>query len=206
MVTDDHIVSIADGIEQGRGIFDNLRKAMAYIVSMHVTIVGLALLPLAVPDWPLVLLPLQVALLELIIDPACSVVFQAEKHDPQVMERPPRRPGAPILGRPVLVISLIQGVVVLVVLVMVYLGAVWGDRPPEVVRSVTFCALALSNLGLILVNRSWRLSAVTALARRRNTALPWILVGTAVGLTTLMAVPGLREALGFGPLTATNDW
>lgn len=204
VVTDDHIVSIADGIEQGRGIFDNLRKAMAYIVSVHVTIVGLALLPLAVTDWPLVLLPLQIALLELIIDPACSVVFQAEQHDPQVMQRPPRPPGAPILGRSAFSISALQGVSVLAAVFVVYLAAVVGDRSPEVVRSVTFTALALSNLSLILVNRSWRLSALAALRQRRNGALPWILGGTVAGLTVLMTVPPARHALGFGALTVAD--
>jgi len=204
VVTDDHIVSIADGIEQGRGIFDNLRKAMAYIVSVHVTIVGLALLPLAVSHWPLVLLPLQIALLELIIDPACSVVFQAEQHDPQVMEHPPRRPGAPILGRGALVISLAQGASVMAAVVAVYLAAVAQGRPPDEVRSVTFTALALSNLCLILVNRSWRLSVVDALMQRRNRTLPWIVAATIGTLSVLMTVPGVRDALGFGPVRATD--
>ena len=78
VITDDDFTSIVGGIRQGRGIFDNLRKAMSYVIAVHLPIVGMSLIPVFVADWPLVLLPVQIAFLELIIDPACSVVFEAE--------------------------------------------------------------------------------------------------------------------------------
>jgi Ca2+-transporting ATPase len=95
VITDDDFASIAGGIRQGRGIFDNLRKAMAYIIAVHVPIFGMTLIPVFVPSWPLVLLPVQIAFLQLVIDPACSIVFESEQIDPNVMDRPPRRVGEP---------------------------------------------------------------------------------------------------------------
>ena len=88
VITDDDFGSIVSGIRQGRGIFDNLRKAMAFVVAVHVVIFGMCLVPVMGPTWPLVLLPIQIALIELIIDPACSVVFEAEEIDPRIMEQP----------------------------------------------------------------------------------------------------------------------
>ena len=200
VITDDDIGSIAEGVRQGRGIFDNLRKAMAYIIAVHVSIFGMVLLPLFVPDWPLVLLPIQLALLELVIDPACSVVFEAEEHDPQLMNRPPRRIGAPIFGRLTLTVAALQGVGVLVAVAAVYLWSVAAGDADDRTRSLTFAALVFGNLLLIIVNRSWRLSAARTFVERRNPMLKWIL-GITLSVTVLVLfVPVLRRAFGFGPV------
>jgi len=198
VITDDDFTSIVAGIRQGRGILDKLRKAMAYIVAVHVVIFGMSLIPVLGPTWPLVLLPLQIALLELIIDPACSIVFEAEQPDPAVMERPPRGLGEPVLGRRVLVISLLQGLGVLLAVLAVYWWALGSGRHDGQVRSVTLGALVLGNLSLILVNRSWRLSVWRSFIERRNRALPWILVGGIGLLVLVLVVPVARDALRLG--------
>ena len=200
VLTDDDFTSIAAGIRQGRGIYANLRKAMAYILAVHVPIIGMSLVPLLVADWPLVLMPVQIAFLELIIDPACSIVFEAEEVDPTIMDQPPRRPGEPVFGRSVIAVSALQGLSVLVGVLGVYLWALASDRPAEVVRSVTFTTLVAANLALILVNRSWRLSIGRTLRERRNAALPWVLGAAVVLLTALLTVPPLREAFDLGPV------
>ena len=200
VLTDDDFASIAGGIRQGRGIFDNLRKAMAYIIAVHVPIIGMSILPLFVNRWPLVLLPTQIAFLELIIDPACSVVFEAEEIDPKIMELPPRTPGEPMFGRRVLTIAALQGISVLAAVVGVYLWSVFGDRPEQTVRSITFATLVLSNLGLILVNRSWRLPVWRTFVERRNHTLKWILGLAGALLVALLTVPGLRNVFNFGPI------
>ena len=105
VITDDDFSSIVGGVRQGRGIFDNLRKAMSYIIAVHVPIAGMSLIPVFVARWPLVLMPVQIAFLELIIDPACSVVFEAEPVDPKIMDLPPRGLGEPMFGRRVLTIA-----------------------------------------------------------------------------------------------------
>ena len=95
---DDDFSSIVKANRLGRRIFDNLRKAMAYILAVHVPIVGLSLLPVLL-KWPLVLFPVHIVFLELIIDPACTLVFEAEREEADVMQRPPRNPGKGIFGK-----------------------------------------------------------------------------------------------------------
>jgi P-type Ca2+ transporter type 2C len=200
VITDDDFASIAGGIRQGRGIFDNLRKAMAYLVAIHVLIFGMALVPVLVPGWPLVLLPIQIALFEFIIDPACSIVFESEEIDPQIMDQAPRRTEEHILGWRTIILATLQGLVMLAATLAVYLWAVLGDRPDEVVRSITFAALVVGNLALIAVNRSWRLSVWRALRERRNPTLKWMIAAAGTLLVVLLAVPWLRNAFHFGPI------
>jgi len=205
VITDDDFTSIAGGIRQGRGIFDNLRKAMAYIIAVHVPIVGMSLIPVFVADWPLVLRPVQLAFLQLIIDPSCSIAFESEQIDPRIMEQPPRGLGDPMFGRRVLVIAGLQGLAVLAAVLGVYLWAVLGDRPDDVVRSVTFATLVIGNIALILVNRSWRLSIWRTFRERRNRTLKWILALTGTLLVAFLSVPWLRTAFHFGPIRPV-DW
>ena len=205
VITDDDFASIVGSIRQGRGIFDNLRKAMAYLVAVHVVIFGMSLVPVLGPSWPLVLLPLQIALIELIIDPACSVVFEAEEIDPRIMDQPPRGLGEAILSRRVLVMSALQGLTVLAAVLSVFLWAVFTGRPDDVVRSLTFAALVIGNLSLILVNRSWRLTAWQAVRQRGNRALKWIIGAASVLLVLLLTVPALRNAFNLGAIELL-DW
>ena len=205
VITDDDFSSIAGGIRQGRGIFDNLRKALAYTIAVHVPIVGMSLLPVFVSEWPLVLLPVQIAFLELIIDPACSVVFEAEEVDPAIMDQPPRKAGQGIFGRRVLVIAACQGLSVLAAVVGVYLWSIGSGKADDVVRSLSFATLVIGNLSLILVNRSWRLPVWQTFRERRNRTLKWVVGGAALVLLALLSVPGLRGAFNLGPL-APGDW
>lgn len=205
VITDDDFSSIAGGIRQGRGIFDNLRKAMSYIIAVHVPIIGMSLIPVFAGSWPLVLLPVLIAFLEFIIDPACSVVFEAEEVDPRIMEQKPRGLGEPMFGARVLTIAILQGLVALLAVFGVYLWAVLDGRPDDVVRSVTFATLVIGNLALILVNRSWRLPVWRTFRERRNRTLKWILTVASGLLVVLLLVPGLRDAFNLGPL-GPLDW
>ena len=204
VLIDDDFSSIVGGIRQGRGIFDNLRKAMAYIIAVHVPIVGMSIIPLFAADWPLVLLPVQIAFLELIIDPACSIVFEAEQVDPQAMDVPPRSINDALFDRRVLTIAALQGLSVLAAVALVYLWAVVDHRPDDTVRSITFATLVVSNIALILVNRSWRLSIRRTFIERRNPTLKWLLAMAMVLLLGVLGIPGLRKAFSFGPITLTD--
>jgi Ca2+-transporting ATPase len=205
VITDDDFASIAGGIRQGRGIFDNLRKAMSYIIAVHVPIFGMSLIPVFVAGWPLVLLPVQIAFLELIIDPACSVVFESEQIDPEIMDQPPRGLKEPMFVKRVLAIAGVQGLSTLAAVLAVYLWAVLTDRPDDVVRSITFTALVVGNLALILVNRSWRLSIWQTFRQRTNRTLKWILTSAGTLLVVFLTVPWLRDAFTFGPMTPV-EW
>jgi len=200
VITDDDFASIVRGVRRGRGIFANLRKATAYVLAVHLPIVGMSLVPVFVPGWPLVLLPVQIAFLELIIDPACSVVFESEEIDPRIMEHPPRPLDEPLFRGRTLAIAALQGVGVFAAVLGVYLWALGSGRPDADVRSLAFAALVVGNLALILVNRSWTLPIWASLRARRNPTVKWILAGATALLILLLIVPALRAAFRFGAL------
>ena len=198
VLLDDDFTSIVHTIRLGRRIYDNLRKAIHYIVAVHVPIAGLAILPLLL-GFPLILMPIQIALLEMVIDPACSIVFETEGEEVDIMRRPPRRPDASILPRQWAQWALVQGLLALMlVAASLVLGAKSG-LPEGDLRALVFTTLVLANVGLIIVNRSFRSSLSDAILRP-NAAL-WILVGTvgAVLAAAIYWVP-LRTLFHFGPL------
>ena len=119
VILDDNFSTIVLAIRSGRRIFDNLQKAMAFIFSIHVPIAGLALLPL-IFDWPLLLAPVHIVFLELIIDPACSIAFEAEPEEANLMDRPPREPNAPLFGMGQIAFSLFEGFISLLAVLLVF--------------------------------------------------------------------------------------
>src|SRR5690606_16240260 len=147
VLLDDNFASIVAGIRTGRRIFANLRKAMAYIISVHVPIAGLSLIPV-LSGWPLILLPVQIVFLELIIDPACSVVFEAEQAEPGIMQRPPRDPGDHVLDRPTVAIALAQGLVALCIVIGVTLYGMKQGLVADQIRTISFVTIVIANLGL----------------------------------------------------------
>ncbi len=201
VITDDDFTSIADGIRQGRGIFANLQKAMSYIIAVHVPIFGMALIPVFVTKWPLVLLPAQIAFLEIIIDPASSIVFEAEQTDPKIMERKPRDVKEKIFSKHSLGISIFQGIFVLLFVLGIYLWAIHSGKSDLLVRTLTFGTLMLGNLALVLVNRSQHLSILQTFRARKNRTIKWVLGGGIAMLLLLVNVPILREAFNLSSLT-----
>jgi Ca2+-transporting ATPase len=194
----DDYASIVATIRLGRRIYDNLHKAIEYIVAVHIPIAGLALLPLFF-GLPLMLMPIHIALLEMVIDPACSVVFEAEREETDVMRRPPRRPDTPVLARASVVWAALQGLAALVIVALaLFLGARLGMAENEL-RALVFTVLVLMNIGLILVNRSFNASLKKTLLRPNRTL--WILVG-AVLLTLALSLywPPAQKLFHFGPL------
>jgi len=198
VLLDDDFSSIVKAIRLGRRIFDNLRKAMAYILAIHVPIAGLSLIPVLF-KWPLVLYPVHVVFLELIIDPACSIAFEAEPEESDVMQRPPRDRKEPLFSRRTVAISLLQGIIVLAVTLAVYKLSLALGRGDIEARTLTFTTLVIANLGLILTNRNWSSTMLESL-RSRNIALRWILLSAIVFLGLVIYVPWLRDLFHFGIL------
>jgi Ca2+-transporting ATPase len=205
IITDDDFSSIASGIRQGRRIYANLRKAMSYVIAVHIPIFGMALIPVFVSDWPLVLLPAQIAFLELVIDPACSVVFESEEADPQIMEEKPRALNEKILNRSLFTTAVIQGLVVLSFTLATYIWALSTTRSDDAVRSITFATLMIGNISLILVNRSRTLSAFSTIRRRKNRTIKWILLAAISILVLVFNVAWLQEAFNLTAL-APREW
>ena len=195
VLLDDDFSSIVRAIRMGRRIFDNLKKAMAYIFAVHVPIAGISLIPI-IFGWPLVLLPVHIVFLELIIDPACSIVFEAEAEERGVMMRPPRNLKEPMFGLHVIGISLLQGLSVLVIILAVFYIALRRGQGELDARALTFCTLIVANLGLILTNRSWTRTVLSTL-KSPNKALWWVLSGALVFLTAVLYLPVLRTLFRF---------
>jgi Ca2+-transporting ATPase len=202
VVTDDDFGSIVDGVRMGRRIFDNLRRATAYIVAVHVPVSGLAVLPV-IMGWELVLLPLHIIFLELIIDPACSLVFESEPEEDGVMARPPRPKQGALLPRRLVWLAVLQGASVLAASVAVLLWARTLSDSVEYARTLAFCCLVSGNLGLIMVNRSFRHSFLGTLATR-NVALWSMLIGASVVLALAVVLPVARDILHFALPSGTE--
>jgi Ca2+-transporting ATPase len=182
VLLDDDFGSIVKTIRLGRRIYDNLRKAIEYIVAVHIPIAGLALLPLLL-GLPLMLTPIHIAFLEMIIDPACSMVFEAEGEEADVMSRPPRDPKSPLLLPKRIAWALLQGVIALAIVAGVLIAATRMGMPESDLRALVFTSLVLINMGLILVNRSFDSSLFRAILQP-NRAL-WILLGS---VSVLLAI------------------
>lgn len=159
VLLDDSFASIVGGVRLGRRIFSNLRRALIYITAIHVPIAGLALAPVLLGLPPL-LLPMHVVLLELVIDPTCSLVFEAEPSDAGAMRRPPRPRAEALFGPRQIGLAVLQGLGLLAAVLALYVWAA-GEAAEAQARGAAFLALALGNLVLALTDSagSWRLFA-----------------------------------------------
>ncbi len=198
VLLDDDFSSIVQAVGLGRRIFDNLKRAVAYILAIHVPIAGLAILPVLF-KLPIILSPVHIAFLELIIDPACSIAFEAEPEDSDTMTRPPRNPAEPLFSKMLLMLSLLQGLSVLAILTAVYLLALSLGQGARNARTLAFTSLIVANLGLILVNRSWSRSAWATL-KKPNAAMWAVAGGATIFLGLVLYVPFLRGLFRFGLL------
>jgi Ca2+-transporting ATPase len=194
VLLDDNFASIVGAVRLGRRIFDNLRKSMSYILAVHVPIAGMAIAPVLL-GWPVALFPLHIAFLELVIDPACSMVFENEPPEADLMTRPPRDANAPLFAGMTLVMAFLQGLGVLGVVLGAY---AWGARHlnEEETRAFAFAVLVMGNLALIFSNRS-RSASLWAALRVPNRTL-WIVTSVALGFLALaLYVPWLAALFRF---------
>ncbi|MEQ1505914.1 MAG: cation-translocating P-type ATPase [Myxococcota bacterium] len=198
VLLDDDFSSIVAAIRLGRRIYDNVRKAVSFTLAVHVPIAGLSILPVFLSDWPMILFPVHIVFLELIIDPSCTLVFEGEGPEGDVMTRPPRDPRARLFDRRMLVAATLQGLSSLVACLVV-VGLARGGHGPDAARALSFVTLVASFLAIILVNRSWSRTAIGMFAER-NRSLGWVVAGTALFLTLAVSVPWGRTVFHFAPL------
>ncbi len=202
VLLNDDFSSIVTAIRLGRRIFDNLRKAMAYIFAVHVPIAGLSLIPVVL-GWPLILMPIHIVFMELIIDPACSTVFEAEEGEADVMRRSPRKQNESIFDKRTVVWSLLQGVCILLVTFCVYALGMHLKIGEEASRTMTFTSLIVANLMLIITNVSWSRHFVATLLSK-NQALHWVVAGATLFLVMVTCIPNLRGLFGFMQLSVVH--
>lgn len=198
VLLDDDFGSNVTTIRLGRRIYDNLRKAMSFILAVHVPIAGLALMPLLF-GMPILFGPVHIAFLEMVIDPVCSLVFEAETQEAGIMTRPPRPAAEPLFSGPTILWSLLQGAVVLGVTATIFALAPSFGLSTDQVRGMTFAALIFGIVVLILVDRS-RSSSILAAITRPNRALAIVLpiVGSLLAVT--MFWQPARDLFGFAAL------
>ena len=200
VLMDDNFGSIVEAAKMGRRIFDNLQKALGYIFAIHVPIAGLSLIPVLFSDWPLILWPVHVVFLELIIDPACSVIFEAEQAEKQVMSRPPRKINEAFFGAKKIFISCVQGICILIATLGVYFVTLKTGYSIGEVKAMTFATLIFANIATILTNRSWESSIFTIL-RTPNKTVKWVIGGAALFILLVLTVPFLQQLFQFEPVS-----
>ena len=203
VLLDDDFTAIVAAMRLGRRIYDNLRKAMAFIVAVHVPVAGLALLPLLFGT-PLIFGPVQIAFLEMIVDPACTLVFEAEREEDDIMGRPPRRPDEPLFSPALLVWAVLQGLVILALTAGAYVAGLSMGTDAERLRGIAFFGAALGIVSLIFVNRAFG-SNLAGLFGHRNRALQIVVVVVAAVTGLAILWPASHDFLGIGPLE-TIDW
>lgn len=197
VLLNDDFTSIVNGIRLGRRIFDNLRKAFHYLFAVHVPIIGLSFFSV-IFGYPLILFPVHILFLELIIDPSCSVVFEAEKEEKDVMTRKPRPPKERIVNKRSFFFSIIQGVSIFIGVVLVFIITFKLNNNIEEARALCFTTLIFSNILLIISTKTVTQSFFRSLFN--NKAL-WILILFALSfLAATLYVPFLREVFGFNLL------
>jgi Ca2+-transporting ATPase len=198
VLLDDDFGSIAHSVRLGRRIYDNIRKAMAFIFAVHVPIAGLALLPLFF-GLPVLFGPIHIALLEMVIDPVCALVFEAEREENDIMQRRPRDPAEALFSLPMIVWSLFQGGLAFAMLAAVFLIESWVRMPETELRALTFFALIAEIVALILVNRSFGASLGQALTRH-NAALAYVIAAIAGVTALILFLPRAQALLKFGSI------
>jgi P-type Ca2+ transporter type 2C len=198
VLLDDDFGSIVKAVSLGRRIYDNLRKAMGFILAVHVPIAGLGLAPL-IFGWPVIFAPIHIAFLEMVIDPVCSLAFEAEGEESDTMQRPPRDPGEPLFSTQMMFWSFLQGAVTLAVVAAVYIYAHGQGLPADELRAITFLTLVLSVISLIFVDRARTASLIEAFTRT-NFALTVVLATVFVIMALALAWKPAAELFHFGQL------
>ena len=199
VLLEDDFQSIVSAVRHGRRIYENIRNAMRYLLAVHVPIAGMSFLPLAF-GWPAFLFPVHIVFLEFVIDPACSIAFEAEPEEGGVMDRPPRDPREPLFSLQMIGVSLLLGLSVLATIGTAYWWAAGSGIGAAQAGSFGFAAIVFGNLAMIYSLRSRERVALRAIARR-NPALWWITAGALAALAVAIYVPPVAEVFHFAPLS-----
>ncbi len=202
VLLDDDFASIVAAVRMGRRIFDNIKKAVSFTIAVHVPIAGLSILPVLLLDWPTLLLPVHIVFLELVIDPACTLIFEAEEPERDIMRRLPRRSDERLFSMSVVGMGVLQGAVALAICVGVFVYS-FHFHDADVARTMTFAALVSIFIAMIISNRS-RHGSIANTIRTKNVAQMWVVSGAVVALSVILAVPMARELFHFSNPSAID--
>jgi Ca2+-transporting ATPase len=196
ILLDDNFASIVAAIRSGRRIFDNLQKAMSYVLAIHIPIIGMALIPSFFSFLPIFLMPLHIVFLELIIDPICSVAFELEQEEKGIMSRPPRAKNESFFGVKKIRISIFKGITLFLVVLSTYLISILYGFSSSETRAISFSSLVLGNVFLILTSLSESRGFLSVFKEKNYAA--WLILFVAIFMLSIIFIePNLRELFKF---------
>lgn len=196
VLLDDNFASIVAAIRAGRRIFDNLQKAMSYILAIHIPIIALTLIPAFFGALPVLLFPIHIVFMELIIDPVCSIAFESEQEEAGIMQRKPRAANEQFFGRKKIVFALFKGLFLLAIVLIVFALSIHEGHSEGEVRAIAFSTLIVGNIFLILTDLSHTRSFISVFSERSKVALA--ILGIAVGLLlAALTIPALNFIFNF---------
>jgi Ca2+-transporting ATPase len=207
ILMDDDFSTIVSTVKDGRRIYDNIKKAIGYIFVIHIPIALTALFGpiLGIPQAALMLLPVHVVLLELVIDPTCSVVLERQPSEPDIMDRPPRDPKESILSRGLLVKSVVQGLVIFVASFLVYyLTLQQNPSNDELARTMGLAVLIVANLFLVQVNSSNHLFGIQTFIKLIHDKVIWLILGGTMLILLALIYAPINSFLDLAPLSLTQ--
>jgi Ca2+-transporting ATPase len=192
VLLDDDFSSIVHAIRSGRKIYDNLQKAMSYVLAIHIPIIGLTLLPAFSPSISLILFPLHIVFMELIIDPVSSIAFESELEERNIMNRMPRNLHARFFGKKEIIDALIDGLLLLASVVLLYFISNNRGHSESQLRSITFIALVSGNLLMVMSKLSMSRSIFTSFMRQNKVA-KFIFLFAILLMIIVFSVPSFRN-------------
>jgi Ca2+-transporting ATPase len=196
ILLDDNFASIVAAIRSGRRIFDNLQKAMSYVLAIHVPIIGMALIPSFISSLPIFLMPLHIVFLELIIDPICSVAFELEQEEKGIMSRPPRGKNESFFGVKKIRLSLARGLTLFFLVFSTYIFSIFSGCSASETRAISFSTLVLGNVFLILTSLSESRGFFSVFQEKNYAA--WLILLVAITMLAIVFIePNLRVLFHF---------
>lgn len=200
ILTDDDLSKMLDAIALGRRIYTNLKKAIQYIISIHIPIILIVFIPLAL-GWiyPHTFTPVHVIMLELIMGPTCSIIYENEPMEPNTMKTKPRLFTKTFFGAKELFTSIAQGFMITAGCLIVYQYAVQQNYSEDLVRTMVFTTLMAANIFLTLINRSFYYSIFTTL-KYKNRLVPMIILINIVLIMLMLYLPFVTNFFEFTSL------
>ncbi|MES2849679.1 MAG: cation-translocating P-type ATPase, partial [Bacteroidota bacterium] len=201
VLTDDNLEKIVTAVSEGRKIFSNLKKAVRYIISIHIPIILVASIPLIL-GWrlPNIFTPVHIIFMEIIMGPTCSVFFEREPVEGNLMMQSPRNRSIGLFTRNELLLSIVQGIIIASFTLILYYYYMGSGASIEEVRTVVFITLILSNMFLTFANRSFSQNIFHTI-RYKNNLAPFVVIISAAFIATLYYIPAAKELFGLEDIT-----
>ncbi len=206
ILTDDNLEKVSEAIQQGRKIFNNLKKAVRYIISIHIPIILTAALPLLFGwKYPNIFTPIHVIFLELIMGPTCSVFYEREPVEKNIMLLSPRDRKMGLFLEDELLISIVQGIIIAGGVLTLYYFFMENNYSVAETRTIVFTTLILSNILLTFANRSFNENITKTIFYKNNLA-PWLIIISVFFLAAIHLIPFIRDIFQLTPITMSNFW